>query len=140
MLSELELNELRERCAYSAAHGFQVALAEQYVEELEDEAGAVELAEGVLKNSPEHLVALCDAALKRRGGKDENKGKKAESDTSVTQETKPVHVPSIKPEAPPPPQEEAPAPAQEVAASETSFEGVSEEETPEEKKSSKKRR
>jgi hypothetical protein len=66
MLSELELSELKERSAYAASHGFQIALAKHYVEELEDEAGAIELPLGAEPNSAAHILALVGAVEEAR--------------------------------------------------------------------------
>lgn len=66
MLSDLELSELKERSAYAASHGFQIALAKHYVEELEDEAGAIELPLDTEPNSAAHILALAGAVEELR--------------------------------------------------------------------------
>jgi hypothetical protein len=64
MLSDQELAELKERCNYAHAHGFQIGLAECYVDEL---GGAGDDApDGVTPNSPAHLLSLIEYAEKNK--------------------------------------------------------------------------
>lgn len=60
MLSAAEIEDLKKRCMYAQAHGFQVALAEEFARELgyagEDPPHKVK------KFSPAHLLHLLDAA------------------------------------------------------------------------------
>lgn len=66
MLSDQELADLKSRAMMADSHGFQIALAEQYVEDLEDEAGGAEGA--FAKNSPAHILALIGMVEAVRAG------------------------------------------------------------------------
>lgn len=67
MLSDQELADLKSRAMMADSHGFQIALAEQYVEDLEDEAGGAQGA--FAKNSPAHILKLiCMVEESRAGG------------------------------------------------------------------------
>lgn len=66
MISDQDLSELKERCKYAAAHGFQVGLAEHIAAELAEEAGEIEF-EGT-KHSADHLVALATTVEQVRSG------------------------------------------------------------------------
>jgi hypothetical protein len=57
MLSAEEMADLKERCVYAAAHGFKIALAEQYAADLGYSAGD-ELPARAEEFSPEHLLHL----------------------------------------------------------------------------------
>jgi cell division septation protein DedD len=110
MLSDLELSELKERSAYAASHGFQIALAKHYVEELEDEAGAVELPLGTESNSAAHILALAGAVEEARTKppqptqtpvtviKSEKSAKKADKKAAPV-EAAPVEVPKVEEKA-----------------------------------------
>lgn len=65
MLSAQEISDLKDRCKYADAHGFQIGLAEQYVAELDgtlDDA----LPRGIVRNSAAHILHLIDSAADRK--------------------------------------------------------------------------
>jgi hypothetical protein len=72
MISDQELTELKDRCKYAAAHGFQVALAGHIAAELEDEAGESDHA---AKHSAEHLLSLVCMVEEVRSGQAKRKAK-----------------------------------------------------------------
>lgn len=65
-LTTVELKAFRDRALQAKTYGYEIALADQYVESLAAEVGQEIVPEGVKKGSAEHLFALAEEALKKR--------------------------------------------------------------------------
>jgi hypothetical protein len=75
-LDSADLADLKSRCLFAQAHGYEVARSEHYVSALAEEAGE-DVSADVAAFSPSHLLALIDKVEKVRSG-EAPKAKKAE--------------------------------------------------------------
>ncbi len=78
-LSTAELQEFRDRCLQAATYGYEIGLADLYMEALASEVGQEIVPDGVAKASAAHLLGLANAALELRasGSKKAKKAAKA---------------------------------------------------------------
>ena len=103
-MTEQELQEFKARVQEAMYHGFGVAKAEEYVEELAEEGASKSPPKDVEALSPAHLLAMIEQVEKHHGGKAEHKAEaKAEAKAAKKSESK----------APPPKKEEKKAEAKE---------------------------
>lgn len=76
-LDSADLADLKSRCLFAQAHGYEVARPEHYVSALAEEAGD-DAAADVAAFSPAHLLALIDKVEKVRSGEAPKAVKKVE--------------------------------------------------------------
>jgi colicin import membrane protein len=77
-LSDVELQEFKDRALQAATYGYEIALADDYMAALASESGQEVVPEGATKGSAAHLLSLAEEvlALRASGGKDPSKAQK----------------------------------------------------------------
>jgi outer membrane biosynthesis protein TonB len=76
-LSTAELQEFRDRCLEASTYGFEIGLADLYLETLVSEVGEKDVPAGVSSGSAAHLHLLASAALDQRASGGKPKAKEA---------------------------------------------------------------